>query len=356
MAKDKSSDDSRFEPDFGAYNKAFEESFSNEEREFEEIKKQHLIISLYGTVNSGKSSTINALTGKNLADVQAEAGHTKEIRLYKFLENVFITDTPGLDDIDEENSARAQEFVEEDTDIIIFFFNAGVGASRSVVSAYQKLQSLGKPIIPVLNKVDILTSDEQDQMKRDIKEKSGAKIVPISARDNINIDLLDRNIVEILESRGKDLLYLKLSKFKDEQVDTWIKGAAITSAGIGAIPFPGADMLPLTALQVRLGLKIAFIYDREVTKKDVMQLVAATVTGGLGRQIYRFGIQALKGAGWIGGPIGEGAVMAVAAGIAASVTYGFGHACKAYYKGGMELDLDRVGEIFRDMEKQYKKP
>ncbi len=356
MAKDKSSDDSRFEPDFGAYNKAFEESFSKEEWEFEEIKKQHLIISLYGTVNSGKSSTINALTGKNLADVQAEAGHTKEIRLYKFLENVFITDTPGLDDIDEENSARAQEFVEEDTDIIIFFFNAGVGASRSVVSAYQKLQSLGKPIIPVLNKVDILTSDEQDQMKRDIKEKSGAKIVPISARDNINIDLLDRNIVEILESRGKDLLYLKLSKFKDEQVDTWIKGTAITAAGIGAIPFPGADMLPLTALQVRLGLKIAFIYDREVTKKDVMQLVAATVTGGIGRQIYRFGIQALKAAGWLGGPISEGAVMAVAAGIAASVTYGFGHACKAYYKSGMELDLDRVGEIFRDMEKQYKKP
>ena len=357
MANDKSSDDFRFELDFGAYKKAFEESFTNESRKFEEIKKQKLIISLYGTVNTGKSSTINALTGQKLADVKAVAGYTKEITLYEFRKkNVYITDTPGLDDIDEENSARAQEFVEEDTDIILFFFNAGVGASRSVVIAYEKLQSLGKPIIPVLNKIDILSPVEQEQMERDIKEKSGAKVVPISARDNIGINLLDRNLLEILESKGKDLLYLKLSRFKDEQVDTWIKGAAIAAAGTGAIPIPGADMIPLTALQVGLGMKIAFIYECEVTKKDVMQLVAATVTGGLGRQIYRWGIQGLKAAGWFGGPLGEGAVMAVAATVAASVTYGFGHACKAYYKSGMTLDLDGVGEIFRNMQKQYKKP
>ena len=147
MANKKSSDDSQFEPDFEAYEKAFEESFTNESKKFEEIKKQKLIISLYGTVNSGKSSTINALTGQKLADVKAVAGYTKEIKLYEFKENVYITDTPGLDDINEENSARAQEFVEEDTDIILFFFNAGVGAAKSTVDAYKKLQLLRKPII-----------------------------------------------------------------------------------------------------------------------------------------------------------------------------------------------------------------
>ncbi|MCY4421016.1 MAG: DUF697 domain-containing protein, partial [Gammaproteobacteria bacterium] len=244
-------------------------------------------------------------------------------------------------------SARAQEFVEEDTDIILFFFNAGVGAAKSTVDAYKKLQSLGKPIVVVLNKVDILASDEKKEMEQDIKEKIGAKIVPISARDNIGIDFLNRSIVEILESKGKALLYLKVSKFKNEQVDIWITGAAIAAAGLGAIPIPGADMIPLTTLQVTLGMKIAFIYDCEVTKKDVMQLVAATVTGSLGRQIYRLGIQALK--------LGPAVVVtsAVAAVVAASVTYGFGHACKAYYKSGMTLDLDGVGDIFRTMAKQY---
>ena len=166
MAKKNNSDDSQFEPDFGAYEKAFEESFTTESKKFEGIKKLKLIISMYGTVNSGKSSTINALTGQKLADVKAVAGYTKEIMLYEFRKNVYITDTPGLDDINEENSARAQEFVEEDTDIILFFFNAGVGSAKSTVDAYNKLQLLDKPIIVVLNKIDILTPEEKKKWSR----------------------------------------------------------------------------------------------------------------------------------------------------------------------------------------------
>ncbi len=200
----------------------------------------------------------------------------------------------------------------------------------------------------------MLTRDEQEEMEQDIKEKTGTKIVPISALENRGIGVLHRNILDILETQGKDLLYLKISKFKDGQVDIWIKGAAITAAGFGAIPIPAADMLPLTTLQVGLAMKIAFIYECEVTKNDVMQLVAVTVTGSLGRQIYRGAIQILKGLGWLGGPIGAGAVIAAAAGVAASVTYGFGHACKAYYKSGMTLDLDGVSDIFKNMEKQYR--
>ncbi len=347
MAKNKASDDLQFEPDLGGYEKAFEESFTRENEKFEEIKRQKLIISMYGSVNSGKSTTINALTGRKLADVKAVAGWTKEIRLYEFSRNVYITDTPGLDDVNEENSARAQEFVEKDTDIILFFFNASVGASKSTVDAYKELQKLGKPIIPVLNKIDSLTFDEREEVAEDIKNRTGARVVSISARDNSGIDVLNRKIVEMLESVGKELLYLKISKYKDEQVDIWIMGAATTAAGLGAIPVPGADILPLTTLQVGLALKIAHVYECEVTKKDVMQLVAATVTGGLGRQVYRWGIQGLKGLGWLGGPIGGGAVMALAASVAASVTYGFGQTCKAYYKSGMAFDLDEAGEMFK---------
>ena len=355
MSENKSSDNSQFEPDFEAYEKAFDESFERESEKFEEIKKKELIIALYGSVNSGKSSTINALTGQKIADVKAVAGWTPDVKLYPFPkhENVRISDTPGLEDINEENSARAEEFVEKDADIILFFINAGVGASKPTVDAYNELYALGKPIIAVLNKIDILTPDEQEEMEQDIKDKMGVKIVPISARTNTGIDVLHRNIVEILESVGKELLYLKISKYKEEQVDFWIKGAAISAAGVGAIPIPGIDMIPLTALQVALAMKIAYVYDEEVTKEDVMQLVAATVTGSIGRQIYRWGIQGLKAAGWLGGPLGEGVVMAVAAGVAASVTYGFGHACKAYYKSGMTLELDVLGDTFRNMAKQY---
>ena len=358
MATNKSSADSQFEPDFEAYKKtfdeSFDESFAEESEKFEEIKKKKLIIALYGSVNSGKSSTINALIDQPLASVKAVAGHTDEIRLYKFTkdENVWIADNPGLDDINEENSAQAKEFIEEGADIILFFFNAGVGASKSTVDAYEELQGLDKPIIAILNKIDVFHNNEQEEMEQDIKEKTGAKVVPISAYDKRGIDVLHQRIMEILKSEGKELLYLKVSKFKDEEVDKWITGAAISAAGVGAIPIPGADIIPLTTLQVGLAMKIAFIYERKVTKKDVLQLVAATVTGTIGRQIYRGGITLLKAAGLIAVPVAV-AVMAVAAAVAASVTYGFGHACKAYYKSGMTLELNVAGDIFRNMAKQY---
>ena len=163
-------------------------------------------------MNSGKSTTINALTGRKLADVKAVAGYTKEIQLYQFSKDVYITDTPGLEDINEEKSKLTQKFIERDTDIILFFFNASVGASKSTVDAYNKLHTLRKPIISVLNKIDSLTLDAQEEMEQDIKDKTGAKVVPISARDNIGIDVLHRNIVEILSFQDNDLFFLGVSE------------------------------------------------------------------------------------------------------------------------------------------------
>ena len=354
MAKNKSSADSQFESDYEAYEQTFDKSFARESKKFEELKKQKLIIALYGSVNSGKSSTVNALLGEPLASVKAVAGWNKEVMLYPFKENVLISDTPGLEDVNEENSARATDFIEKDADIILFLLNAGVGASKPTVDAYEELQGLDKPILAVLNKIDILDPDEREEMEQDIKDKMGIEIVSISAKEDVGIDVLHQRIKGTLESESeKVLLYLEVSKFKDDEVDFWIRGAAISAAGLGAIPIPGADMFPLTTLQVGLAMKIAFIYECKVTKKDVMQLVAATVTGTIGRQIYRFGIQGLKAAGFVGGPLGSGVVMVIAAGIAASVTYGFGHASKEYYKSGMILELDVLGDTFRNMAKQY---
>ncbi len=84
-----------------------------------------------------------------------------------------------------------------------------------------------------------------------------------------------------------------------------------------------------------------------------MQLVASTVTGTIGKQLFRLGLQALKGLGWLGGPFGEGAIIAMAASIAASVTYGFGWACNAYYKSGMQINLGEIGHIYKKMYSTY---
>lgn len=340
--------------DEGQFNKSVEQSFETESSKMEEIFKQKLVISLIGDVNVGKSSTINALTGKKLADVSPHAGETTIVYPHPYSENVVIADTPGLSDINEEVSKKAKDFVHKDADIILFFFNAGVGPTKPIIDTFNELKKLEKPIITVLNKIDYLDdAEELNIVKHQIEKETGKNIIPISAKKNIGIENLNNEILKILEGIGKDLLFLKVSKYKENKVKFWINGAAVSAFGIGVVPVPGADIIPLTSLQVGLALKIAYIYNCAVTKNDVMALIASTVTGGLGKQLFKYGVQALKGAGWLGGPLGAGAVAALGGTIAASITYGFGWVCNAYYKSGMKMDLGELGEIYQEAYKQY---
>lgn len=338
------------------FEEAFEKAYDEKHSEFEKISNEKLIISLIGSVNSGKSKTINALTGIKYTEVKARAGWTREISLYELKKGVFIADTPGLFDIDASVSQKASDFVENSSDFILFFLNAAVGVTKHEKEAYNEVSKLGKETIVVLNKIDALESDEITDVINQTKEELGVFPIPISSKSGEGIDNLNNQIVKILKTKGKELLFLKVSKFKEKSVKNWINGAAITAAGIGAIPIPGADIIPLTTLQVGLAMKIAFIYDINPSKNDVMKLVASTVTGSIGKQIARWSITTLKAAGWIpGAQLLEVAISGIAASVAASLTYGFGWACNAYYKSGMTLDLGEVGDIFKASYEEHKK-
>jgi len=337
------------------YEEAFENAYDEKHEEFEMISKKKLIISLIGSVNSGKSKTINSLTGIDYTDVRARAGWTKKISLYELKEGIFIADTPGLYDINEDVSKKASEFVEENSDIILFFINAAVGVTKHEKDAFQEVKQLGKEVIIVLNKIDALDDDETKDVIEEIREVLGDSPVAISAKNGTNISQLNDKILKILKEKGKELLFLKVSKYKEKEVEKYINGATITATGIGAIPIPGADIIPLTTLQVGLAMKIAFIYDIKPSKNDVMKLDASTVTGSIGKQLARWSITALKAAGWIpGAQLLEVAVAGIAATVAGSLTYGFGWACNSYFKSGMTIDLGEVGDIFKTSYEDYK--
>ena len=345
--------DNEFEKE--RYEEVIEKAYDEKHAEFENISKEKLIISLFGGVNAGKSKTINALTGIKYAEVKARPGWTKKISLYELNKSVFIADTPGLHDINEDVSKKASDYVEENSDIILFFLNATVGVTKHEKEAFKKVASLGKETLIVLNKIDALDEDEIEDVIIHAREELGLSSIAISAKNNTGIAELNTAIVKILEEKGKDLLFLKVSRYKEKSVAKWINGATVAAASIGAIPIPGSDIVPLTTLQVGLAMKIAYIYDIKPSKKDVMKLVASTVTGSVGKQLVRWAITTLKASGWIPGAQLLGvATSGIAATVAASLTCGFGYACNAYYKSGMTMDLSEVSEIFKKSCKEYK--
>lgn len=344
----------------------FEEKFSSvyekEKEKFEEIINQKLIISLLGDVNVGKSQTMNSLTGKRISEVGAVAGLTTGVSLHPFNDDksVWIADTPGLKDIKEEISEKALDFIENNADIVLLFFNAAVGAEKHIIDTFHAIKGMNKPILLVLNKIDIWYKNDKLVKKNDydttiaqIEHETGQNVIPISAEENINIEQLNNEIISFLEKSGKDILFLKVTKYKEEKVSLWINGATAAAFGIGLIPLPGADIVPLTSLQVSLALKIAYIYNCKVTKNDVMTLIGSTITGGFGKQFFRWGVQAMKGLGWLGTPIAEGIVATFSGIVAASVTYGFGWAANAYYKSGMQMDLGDVGAFYSQKYREY---
>ena len=338
------------------YEDAFKKAYDEKHEEFENISNQKLIISLIGSVNAGKSKTINALTGIDYTEVKARAGWTKEVSLYELSKGAFIADTPGLFDIDADVSKKASDFVENSADIILYFLNAGVGVTKHDKMAFEEITALGKPTVVVLNKIDALEKDEVTDVITQVREEFGVFPIPISSKTGEGIQNLNNEIIKILETNGKDLIFIKVSKYKEQSVKKWINLATSAAFGVGALPIPGSDIILLSGIQTTLALKIAFIYDCKPSKEDVMKIVASTVTGGIGKQVTKWAITALKAAGWIpGAQLLEVAISAIAASVAASLTYAFGWACNAYYKSGMTLELGEVGKIFNEQYEMHKK-
>ena len=61
-----------------------------------QLKKEKVIVGILGYPNTGKSSLINVLIGRNSAATSSQAGYTKSMQKIKLMEGIFILDSPGV--------------------------------------------------------------------------------------------------------------------------------------------------------------------------------------------------------------------------------------------------------------------
>ncbi|WP_347177863.1 DUF697 domain-containing protein [Sporosarcina thermotolerans] len=88
---------------------------------------------------------------------------------------------------------------------------------------------------------------------------------------------------------------------KSAIANRWILGAGASAAAIGAVPIPGSDFVPLTALQVSLMLKLSTLYGKPITKDKAKELIIATIVGNIGKTIFRQIVKVVPGAGMVAG-------------------------------------------------------
>ncbi|MEK3937660.1 GTPase [Sporosarcina sp. FSL W7-1349] len=321
----------------------FDRIFDEKTTEINEQLEREVLIAMIGDVNAGKSSTLNQLMEADVAEVGAKPGETVEVKKYIYKQNIVFVDTPGLDDIHKEHSAETLKFYKQ-ADLILFFLNAaGTVLSDMELVSLKKIAKVNKDIILVLNKID--AAEDIGGLVKYIQDHTNYEypVTPISSRTGENISMLQNEILRLLEGKKKDILMAANMAGKSSIANKWILGAGGSAAAIGALPMPGSDFVPLTALQVGLLLRLSTLYGKPISKDHAKELIIATVVGNVGKTIFRQIIKVVPGAGMVAG-----------ASVAGAMTIALGHAVKYAHENNIELTPNALLPLYKKFLKKGK--
>lgn len=166
------------------------------------VIKEGVRVVLAGSPNVGKSSLLNLLAGQERAIVTDVAGTTRdvleeEIHLDDMV--LFFIDTAGIhktsDQVENIGINKAKRSI-EDADLVIHIFDV----SKELQTEEKEIAEMtaGKPVIALLNKMDLGMAFEKEQVKQIYSQlQNELYILPFSATKGIGLDELKHQIGEM---------------------------------------------------------------------------------------------------------------------------------------------------------------
>lgn len=144
-------------------------------------------LAVYGIINAGKSSLINALSRQGRRPTSPIGGTTAEVAAEDWTEAqaevgpylLRLIDTPGIEEVDGHHRADLATEAALQADLVLFV--SAEDLTASALEAVRELNQAGKPIMVALNKVDLLSPSEQAEILRAVREK----VVGIVEPDNV---------------------------------------------------------------------------------------------------------------------------------------------------------------------------
>lgn len=157
-------------------------------------------VALLGNPNVGKTTIFNALTGLKQR-VGNWPGVTIEKREGKLGNNINIVDLPGIyamDTYSNEEKISKNYLENEDVDVIVNIVDAS-NLSRNLYLTTQ-LMRYNKPIILVLNMIDMAKSKGIDIDVKKLERELGVKVVSMVAKKKVDSTILKQDIIEASKS------------------------------------------------------------------------------------------------------------------------------------------------------------
>ncbi|MDA2933046.1 GTP-binding DUF697 domain-containing protein [Acidobacteria bacterium AH-259-D05] len=218
-------------------------------------------IAVVGPGRTGKSSLVSAISGQQ--DMESEPIFT-------------IVDIQGLDEYLGHKTDRSSPPELRQADVILLVLDAQYELSDSTVGIHEGLSSLGKPVLVVLNKIDLVKRPWR--ALRDARKQLGTAVFAFSSMQPETVDKLLKSIVDTNPKSFASLTW-SFPRFRRTICNGIISQAAFAGAIVGAVPIPVSDLLPITAIQTGMLLKIARAFGHHLNRERARELIPMLAAG-----------------------------------------------------------------------------
>lgn len=296
--------------------------FSQLQGMLDKLEKGHIHIAVFGRVSVGKSSLLNALLGKKRFGVSLFHGKTKQVGMSQWDEyadgNLFLIDTPGINEIDGEEREQMAHDVANRVDLLLFVVDSDL--TDVELQSLKIVAEMQRPILLVVNKSDQYTEQELLELRSILRERTKGIIAPenivFAAAQPIKqtviyidedgheketvrqrpVDIINvkSRLWDILEAEGQTLSALNASLFagnlsaevgqrilaiRQEVGKKTIHYYCIAKGVAVALnPIPVVDLLAAAAIDATMVTHLSKVYGLPMTRKEAGELIKTIVT------------------------------------------------------------------------------
>jgi GTP-binding protein Era len=160
-------------------------------------------VNILGHPNVGKSTLMNLLIGEKLSIITSKAQTTRH-RILGIVNGddyqIVYSDTPGILKPHYKLHKSMMKFVDsalQDADV--FLYMTEVGENNFEEDVIRKIQQSGKPLILIINKVDLAKPEEAENKVMFWKNQfPEAEVIPVSAMLNYNVEKVKDTVLQLL--------------------------------------------------------------------------------------------------------------------------------------------------------------
>lgn len=351
------------------------------------LRSGRVEIVVFGEISTGKSALINALSGEQQAQVNVRGGWTKDVWRLDWdgagyvlpgfdHSQVVLVDTPGLNEVGGAERADMARSAAERADLILFVTDSDLNETEH--NALAELATFHKPILLVVNKADLYTPQQLEDLLDVLKRERTAGLldrdnIVVSAADPREVQYIIQNadggersewrkpapriedlrakILELLEADGSALIALNASMYaadrsdriaalrvrmRNQQAARVIRTFALTKATAVALnPIAFADVAGGVAVDAAMIATLGNVYGLEISLSRARELAWSLAKAAgwvmLGEVAASYGAALLKGLS-LGAATPLTAVPQAAA--AGYGSYIVGNAARLYFEQG----------------------